>query len=101
MNLLMTLGAALSFTVGGIFMQYSQGLSEIIPSLLVYIFFCFGASFQAVAAQETGMGVTYILVLGLEVVLAILFSIIFFQESYSLLKVLGIILVTIGVVFLK
>lgn len=98
---LMAAGAALSFAIGGIFMQLSDGLSNPIPSLLVYLMFAIGASIQALAMRQSTMGVTYIIVLGLEAVLAILFGILFFKEGYSFLKLIGVVLVTAGFILLR
>lgn len=101
MYFLMAIAAALSFTVGGIFMQMSEGLSKFIPTLLIYGMFVMGASFQTLAMRQSEMGITYVLVLGLESVLAVLFSIFFFKEGYSSPKLLGVFLVVLGVVFLR
>jgi small multidrug resistance pump len=102
MYLIIAVGAALSFTIGGIFMQMSQGLSQIVPTALIYLCFGLGATLQTLVMHKSGeMGITYVLILGLEAVLAVGFGILFFQEGYSPLKLVGITLVTIGVVFLR
>ncbi len=101
MFLLMSFGSALSFTVGGIFMQLSDGLSKPLPSILVYVLFVMGASLQTLATRQSGMGLTYVLVVGLEAVLAVLFSILFFKEGYSIVKLIGIFLVAMGIMFLR
>lgn len=100
-SLLLPIAAALSFTVGGVFMQLSEGLSRFIPSLIVYVTFLLGASLQTLATRYSGMGYTYILVLGLEAVLAVLFSAFLLKEGYSMAKLAGVFLVTVGVVFLR
>ncbi|MCG9891563.1 MAG: SMR family transporter [Thermosynechococcaceae cyanobacterium MS004] len=97
----MAIAAALSFTVGGIFMQMSEGLSKLLPTLLLYGMFVTGASFQTLAMRKSEMGITYLLVLGLESVLAVIFSILFFKEGYSVPKLLGIFLIVLGVSFLR
>lgn len=101
MYLLMVVAAAAFFTVGGIYMKLSQGLSHLTPSLLVYLFFCAGASLQTLAMHKSELGSTYILVLGLESVLALLFGILFFKENYSLFKLLGVSLIVTGIIFLR
>ncbi len=101
MYVLMVLAAAVAFTVGGIFMKFSHGLSYLTPSLLVYIFFCIGASLQTLAMRKSDLGVTYILVLGLEAVLALLFGVFIFKENYSFLKLLGVSLIVTGIIFLR
>jgi small multidrug resistance pump len=102
MYLLIAIGAALSFVLGGVFMQMSQGFSQIIPTISIYLCFGLGATLQTLAMQKSGeMGITYVLIVGLEAVLAVGCGIFFFQEGYSSLKLVGITLVTIGVVLLR
>jgi small multidrug resistance pump len=98
---LMSIGAALSFTTGGIFMQLSHGLTKPLPTVLVYLLFALGASLQTLVTRQSGMGLSYVLILGLEVLMASLFSVVFFREGYSALKLFGIFLVTIGVAVLR
>ena len=102
MYFLFAIIAALSFTIGGIFMKTSQGLSQIVPTVLIYLCFGLGATLQTLVMQKSGeMGITYVLILGLEAVLAVAFGILFFQEGSSPLKLVGITLVTIGVALLR
>ena len=102
MYLILAIIAALSFTIGGIFMKTSQGLSQIVPTVLIYLCFGLGATLQTLVMQNSGeMGITYVLILGLEAILAVVFGILFFQEGSSPLKLVGIAFVTIGVAFLR
>lgn len=101
MYLLMILLSAILFTVGGVCMKLSQGLSELIPSLLLYFFFIAGASLQTIAMRKSGLGVTYIFVLGLETVLAFLFGVLIFNESYSYVNFVGVSFIVAGMSFLK
>ena len=61
-----------------------------------------GATLQTLAIQKSGdMGITYVLIVGLEAVLAVGCGMIFFQEGSSVLKLAGLTLITIGVAFLR
>lgn len=100
MYLLIILLAAISFAVGGVFMKLSEGLSQLLPSLLVYFFFAAGATLQTIAMRKSELGVTYLFVLGLESVLAFWFGVFFFKEDHSALKILGINLVVSGIMLL-
>jgi multidrug transporter EmrE-like cation transporter len=100
-SFLMAMGAALSFTTGGVFMQLSQGMTKLWPTLLVYGFFMLGATLQILVTRDAGMGLSYVLILGLEVLLASFFAVVFFKEGYSMAKLLGIFLVTVGVAVLR
>lgn len=101
MYLFISISAALCFAIGGIFIQLSEGFSKLIPSLLVYICFAIGASLQIYATNNSSAGITYILVLGLEAILVFFISNFMFKEPYSLVKMLGITLVVVGVIFLR
>ena len=54
-SLLLPIAAAFSFTVGGVFMQFSEGLSRFVPSLMVYVTFLLGASLQTLATRHSGI----------------------------------------------
>ncbi len=101
MYLFLAVMAALSFTIGGVFMKHSAGLTRLAPSVLVYLFFAAGASLQTLAMHTTGLGMTYILVLGLEAALALAFGALFFYEGCSLRKLLGVAMVVAGIILLR
>ncbi len=100
-DILLSLGAALSFTIGGIFMEWSDGLSRFWPSLAIYGLFFAGASFQTLAIKNTSMGATYVLVVGLEAMLAMALSVFILKENHSMLNLGGVVLIIIGVIFLR
>ena len=74
-NVVLLLLAALSFTVGGICMKHSDGLTKAGPSVLLGILFLLGAGLQALAMRREDMSVSYIFVLGMESVLAFGFGV--------------------------
>lgn len=100
MYLVLVLIAAISFTIGGIYMKRAAGLTRLVPTLLVYLFFVIGASLQTLVMQDSHLGITYIFVLGLESILALLSGVLIFQEKYSVLKLFGVFLIVAGVIFL-
>jgi Small Multidrug Resistance protein len=67
MYLLLAILAAIAYTIGGTFMKLSSGFSEFAPSLMVYVCFLVGATLQIFLLNQTHMGISYILVLGLDV----------------------------------
>ncbi len=101
MYLFLAVMAALSFTVGGVFMNNSAGLTRLAPSLLVYLFFVAGASLQTLAMRTAGLGMTYILILGLEATLALAFGALFFNEGWSPLKLFGAAMIVSGIILLR
>lgn len=101
MYLLVAIFAALAYTIGGVCMKFSAGFSQPLPSLLVYILFFIGATLQTYLTYQAQLGVTYILVLGLEAGCALLLSNIVFKESYSTPAIVGIFLIIVGTGILR
>lgn len=93
--------AALFFAVGGYFMKLANGLTVFVPSLLVFVCFATGAALQTVAMRGVEMGPVYLMVLGLESVLAFGFSVFFLHESATPARILAVGLITAGIVLLR
>jgi multidrug transporter EmrE-like cation transporter len=93
--------AASSFSIGGYFMKLSAGLTQILPTLMVFVCFGLGAAFQTLAMRGEQMGITYIVVLGLEAITAFLLSIFVLNEGSSTAKLVGVGLVLLGIVLLR
>jgi multidrug transporter EmrE-like cation transporter len=100
-TLIISIGAAIGFAIGGIFMKLSASFTQPIYSILVYLFFAMGATLQILAIGKTELGGTYIAILGLEAVATLLFSVLLFREEQSLQKLLGVGLIVAGVVLLR
>ena len=64
--MVMVVVAAIFFTVGGIFMKLSDGLTRVWPTLVVFALFVAGASLQTIAMKREDLAVTYLIVVGLE-----------------------------------
>ena len=93
--------AALFFTVGGIFMKLSDGLTKFWPSMIVFTLFLTGAALQTLAMKREDLAVTYLFVVGLESILAFLFGVLLFSESCHPLRIAGVLLITGGIVSLR
>ena len=93
--------AALFFTVGGIFMKLSDGLTKFWPTTIVFMLFVGGAALQALAMKREDLAVTYLVVVGLEAILAFLFGVLVFSESYTPVRIAGVSLIALGIVSLR
>ena len=93
--------AALCFSIGGYFMKLSAGLTQLRPTLLVFLFFVAGAIFQTVAMRGQQMAITYIAVLGLEAITAYSLGVFFLREGSSTTKLAGVGLILAGIVVLR
>jgi multidrug transporter EmrE-like cation transporter len=97
----MSISAAIAFSVGGVCMKLSAGLSEPLFSFLVYLLFGLGATIQTFVIYRTNLGGTYIVILGLEAVITLLFSVYFFKEEQDLIKLIGLAMIIFGVILLR
>ena len=93
--------AAIMYVTGGALMKYSQGLTLALPTLGLTALFSTGALIQARAMRYEQLGSSYILVLGLEALLAIILGMLLFGEQLSGRAAAGITLVVIGIVLLR
>lgn len=97
----MLIFSALAYSVGGVFMKTSEGLSRPSPLILASVIILCGVVAQTSAMRNMELSVAYMAVLGLEVILAMLFGIWFFEEKSSAIKLSGAVLVCIGIVLLN
>jgi multidrug transporter EmrE-like cation transporter len=82
-------------------MKYSEGLTRPIPTVLLFVLFSAGAAAQTIAMRHAEMGTTYILVLGMESVLAFMLGVLIFSESATPVRIAAVLLVTTGIVLLR
>lgn len=82
-------------------MKWSNGFANAAPSFWVFVFFCTGAALQTYAMRLESLGVGYVVVLGLEALLAVVAGALFFEESVAWRNALGVALVIGGIVLLK
>jgi small multidrug resistance pump/quaternary ammonium compound-resistance protein SugE len=100
MYLLLSLTAAIAFVCGGVFMKLAEGMSRVGPTAGFFLCFAVGAGCQALALRRAELGVGYLFVLGLEAVLAFVLGLLFFNESCSLSRALGVGAIALGLVLL-
>lgn len=100
MNLVLLCAASLAFTLGGVCMKLSHGLTRPGPAAMVFLLFGAGAAAQGFAMRHSEMGVAYVFVVGLEAILAFAFSVFLFQESAGWSRVGAVGLITAGLVLL-
>lgn len=98
----MAIAAALAFTVGGVFMKLSQGLTQPLPTLAMLGLFALGAALLTLSIDARGeLGPAYLVVLGLEAVLAFAFGAMLFGENANLGRMVGLGLLIAGMVLIE
>lgn len=93
--------ASLAYAVGGLFMKQSAGATRLLPTAAFLLLFLTGAVMQAVAMRKADMGVSYVVVLGVEAVVAVLLSAVFLREAWSLSRLAAVVLILVGIVWLR
>jgi len=93
--------ASVAYAVGGLFMKQSDGLTRLLPTLAFLGLFLSGASLQALGMRDADMGTSYILVLGIEAVVAVVLSAFVLHEGYGPSRLAAIALVVIGIAWLR
>jgi multidrug transporter EmrE-like cation transporter len=101
LTLTCSLTAAACFTGGGLLMKPAAGLSRFMPSVGVFVLFAIGAALLAVAVHRDGeVGPTYLVVVGLETVLAFVLGIVVFHEQLNAVRLVAAMLVVSGTLLL-
>ncbi|MDX2215639.1 MAG: hypothetical protein SFY66_20420 [Oculatellaceae cyanobacterium bins.114] len=99
---LIAIATALLYAVGGMFMKLSNGYISPLPSILSYALFALGVHLQIyLLTRNSSLGMTGILVLGLDALCTVLLGVFLFKEAYTSIKMAGIALVIIGAIFLQ
>jgi multidrug transporter EmrE-like cation transporter len=100
-RLLILCAAALLYVVGGLAMKSSRSLTVLLPTLAIYIAFAGGATLQTIGMTGARMGTTYVVVVGLEAILAIACAAVILKETVSVPQLCGAALVVLGVAILE
>jgi|SRR5579883_3420888 len=92
--------AAVAYVAGGYCMKLSVGFTQPLPSAALFLLFCAGAACQTMAMRHTEMGVAYILVLGLESLLAAFVSLVLLREHWDTGRIIAVLIILTGLVLL-
>lgn len=93
--------ASLCFASSGVAMKFSDGLTRPLPSVLLGLLVLTGATLQTFAMRHAGLGTTYLIVLGLEAIIAMALGAVFFHESFSLKTLAAVSFVAVGIALLR
>jgi multidrug transporter EmrE-like cation transporter len=93
--------SAALYVAGGTLMKYSQGLTRLLPSVALVVVFGAGALIQAWAMKYEAMGPSYVVVLGLEALLAVVAGSVIFAEQITAKTLCGVVLVAVGIAMLR
>jgi small multidrug resistance pump len=93
--------AILTEVVGTTMMKLSQGLTKLMPAVLMFVMYAISFVFMALALKKIEVSTAYAIWSGLGTALIATIGILVFRESFSLPKLAGIVLIIGGVVLLN
>lgn len=93
--------AILTEVVGTTMMKASQGLTKIVPAVMMFVMYAISFVFMALALKKLEVSTAYAIWSGLGTALISAIGIYWFHESLTLPKMLGTGLVIAGVVLLN
>jgi small multidrug resistance pump len=93
--------AILTEVVGTTLMKVSQGLTKVIPSVLMFVLYGISFVFMALALKKIEVSTAYAIWSGLGTALIALIGIVAFRESFNFSKLAGIVLIIAGVLLLN
>jgi small multidrug resistance pump len=93
--------AILTEVVGTTMMKVSQGLTRLVPSITMFVMYAVSFVFMAFALKKIEVSTAYAIWSGLGTALIATIGIVAFRESFSIPKLLGIVMIIGGVVLLN
>jgi multidrug transporter EmrE-like cation transporter len=101
MDIIFLVLAAVAFSVGGLLMKVSAGLTRPAPTAGFLILFLIGAMLQSFGMRRTDLSVAYIFVLGLEAALTVLLSVGYLKENCPPQRIAAISVIVFGIAWLR
>jgi small multidrug resistance pump len=93
--------AILTEVVGTTLMKVSQGLTKLIPSVLMFVLYGISFVFMALALKKIEVSTAYAIWSGLGTAVIAAIGIVAFRESFNFTKLMGLILIIGGVILLN
>lgn len=86
---------------GTIFLKLSEGFTKVLPSVAMLFFYALGLTVLAMALKKIDIGVAYAVWSGLGTALIATIGIFWFQEPFTIIKIISIGLIILGVIGLN
>lgn len=93
--------AILTEVAGTSLMKASQSLTRLLPTIFMFVLYAISFVFMALALKKIEVGIAYAIWSGLGTALIAMIGIAWFRESINMPKLVGIVLIIIGVVLLN
>ncbi len=86
---------------GTIYMKFSEGLTKVVPSILMLIFYGISFIFLNLAMKKLDVSIAYSIFSGLGIALVTIGGILFFKDPITIFRIIAISLIFIGVIMLN
>jgi small multidrug resistance pump len=101
MHWLFLILAIVSEVAGTTSMKLSEGFTNTLPSILLFVFYALSFTFVTLALKTLPVGLTYAIWSGLGTALITTIGIIWFGEGINTLKVVSLMLIIVGIAGLQ
>jgi small multidrug resistance pump len=89
--------AILAETVGTTYMKLSDGLTKLVPTLLLFVFYGLSFALVTLAIKRIEVSVAYAIWSGAGTALIAMVGVVGFHESVTVLKIASLVLIILGV----
>lgn len=101
MNWLILIFAGLLEVGWAVGLKYTEGFTKPAPSIVTLAMMAASLYLLSLAMRSLPMGAAYAVWVGIGMLGAVLFGIVFFRESVSLLKMISLLFIVVGIIGLK
>lgn len=102
MNHWLILVTAIALEVAGtVSMKLSDGFTKVTPTIFLFVFYFASFTFLTLALKKIDIGIAYAIWAGAGTALITIVGILYFKESFSILKAFSIFLIIAGVIGLN
>ena len=101
MKWLMLLLAGIFEIIWAVAMKYSNGFTNLLPSVITAISYILSAVFLALALKYLPLGMAYVIWVAFGIIGTTILGILLFSEKLTVMQIISVILILIGVIGLK
>lgn len=95
---LMFLTAVLLELVGNFVISYTEGFTVLVPSVICFAIYALSAVFFGFSLKEINLGIAYAVWSGVGIVFLAIVSVAWFKLPLTMPDIIGLIMITIGVI---
>ena len=101
MSWIYLMAAIVTEVIGTTCMKFADGFTNLVPSVLIFVFYAISFVLMTIAMKTIDLGMTYAIWSGLGTALIFALGAVFFRETVTPLKLISIALILAGVIGLR